>query len=196
MKLVMLADVHADNRNLSVPDGDVLIVAGDITHLGSFAEFKGQSAWLRTLPHLHKLVVPGNHDICCENLMNRNLESRLREFLHPIVYLRDSVCEIDGLRFYGTPWVLPWAGAFNLPSDELKRKWDAIPSDVDVLVTHQPPAGILDTGRGCTDLRKRTEQLPQLRVHVFGHIHEASGIVKQNHTTFVNASQQILSVEL
>jgi Icc-related predicted phosphoesterase len=111
-------------------------------------------------------------------------------------YLRDSRYEIDGVKFYGSPWVLPWAGAFNLPSEELKEKWDAIPSDVDVLVTHQPPEGILDNGQGCKHLRQTLGRLPNLRLCVFGHVHETSGIQKQNSTVFCNAAHQVCTIEL
>jgi Icc-related predicted phosphoesterase len=84
--------------------------------------------------------------------------------------------------------------AFQLPanSPEIKQVWARIPNDVDVLITHGPPANILDLtsdGKhaGCAQLLARVHQIKP-RLHVFGHIHEAYGRIEQNSTIFVNAS--------
>lgn len=101
---------------------------------------------------------------------------------------------LEGIKFYGSPWQ-PWFfdWAFNLQRGaEIRAKWDLIPLDTDVLITHGPAFGILDkTTRGarvgCEELLKVIEQVkPQL--HVFGHIHEAYGIYSNDNLSFVNAS--------
>lgn len=59
--------------------------------------------------------------------------------------------------------------------DQSEKLWKDIPKDIDVLVTHGPPYGILDfTIRkeyaGCKGLLKFVEIIkPQ--AHIFGHIH-------------------------
>jgi Icc-related predicted phosphoesterase len=111
-------------------------------------------------------------------------------------YLEDAGCEIGGLRFYGSPWTpLFWDWAFMLPDAELVEKWKAIPSGLDVLITHGPPHGVLDlTNRndraGSLALLHRVREAKP-RLHVFGHIHEAAGRADSDGTAFVNASTQM-----
>ena len=71
--------------------------------------------------------------------------------------------------------------AFNFNSEEIKEKWDLIPGDTDILMTHSPPYGILDVSKqginsGCANLMRRVREVKPL-VHVFGHIHEGHGII-------------------
>ena len=114
-----------------------------------------------------------------------------------VTYLRDSAVTIEGIKLWGSPWQ-PWFfdWAFNLQrGPEIARKWDLIPDDTQVLVTHGPPQGVLDeTSRkppqsvGCEALSERIAALPLLKLHVFGHIHEAYGTRVRDGCTFVNAS--------
>jgi Icc-related predicted phosphoesterase len=100
-----------------------------------------------------------------------------------IIYLCDEVIVLDGVRFYGSPWqpeFFNWA--FNLPrkGPALRAKWDAIPDDTNVLVTHGPEYGMLDAPGpgnhvGCELLRHRLSTLRNLKAHIFGHIHEGYG---------------------
>lgn len=111
---------------------------------------------------------------------------------------------IDGVKFWGSPWQPEFCNwAFNLSRGiKLKEKWDLIPADTNVLITHGPPMGILDnvtkfnghTGEleiqhvGCVDLYNRVMELKSLQLHVFGHLHDGYGKQKINKTIFVNAS--------
>ena len=59
-----------------------------------------------------------------------------------------------------------------------------VPDEVDVIVTHGPPMGLLDKTKGgenvgCEHLRRAVEKVKP-RMHVFGHIHEAWGAVKMD----------------
>ena len=47
---------------MTIPDGDILIHAGDFTRYGKRADADDFNAWLATLPHKHKIVVNGNHE--------------------------------------------------------------------------------------------------------------------------------------
>lgn len=153
------------------------------------AEF---GAWVRALPHRHKIVIAGNHDMTFESappIAQRALGDRR----DGIRYLEDSGIEIDGMRFWGSPWQ-PWFydWAFNLNRGKpIAAKWSLIPQDTDVLITHGPPMGTLDFVHGdhvgCADLRDRIEVI-RPKLHVFGHIHEGSGIEATDDTIFVNAS--------
>ena len=66
-----------------------------------------------------------------------------------------------------------------------------IPANTDILITHGPPYGILDKNRVgfsavCQSLKRAVKRI-QPKLHVFGHIHEAGGMVEMEGTTFVNA---------
>ena len=89
------------------------------------------------------------------------------------------------LKIYGSPWQPEFCGwAYNLPRGQaLADKWAMIPDDTDILVTHGPPAGILDGDLGCLNLRRRVDEL-NLKLHVFGHIHYSWGVMGN----YVNAS--------
>jgi Icc-related predicted phosphoesterase len=67
-----------------------------------------------------------------------------------------------------------------------------IPDYIDVLIAHGPPADILDKvtrgiNVGCKDLKNKV-QIIQPQYHIFGHIHESSGIKIEANTTFINVS--------
>ncbi len=189
MKIVAIADTHGRHEDVGVPDGDILIHAGDVTNAGSLEELEAFNDFLGSLPHPSKIVVAGNHDFCFER--DRATAERI---LTNAEYLHDSGTSIHGIHFYGSPWqpqFMEWA--FNLPRGEaLARKWALIPEDTDILITHVPPFGFGDLTRhgeqvGCRDLRERVQAI-RPRVHVFGHIHEDTGIWNDGDMIVVNAS--------
>lgn len=189
MRIVCISDTHSLHADVDIPDGDILLHAGDFTTRGALEDVEAFDRWLATLPHPHKFVVAGNHDFCFEN-SPRLAQARLRS----ATYLQDSGAEVLGLKIWGSPWqprFFDWA--FNLDRGEpLAQKWALIPDDTDILVTHSPPYGILDrTARGvdagCEALRERLASVrPQL--HLFGHIHEAYGEIVSEGTRYVNAA--------
>jgi predicted phosphodiesterase len=188
-RLVVLSDTHGFHDRLVVPDGDVVVHAGDFCDSGSEAEARSFAAYFLALPHRHKVLVAGNHDRCLER--DADLGERLFPGCH---YLLDRGVELAGLRFWGAPWQ-PWFfdWAFNLPRGEpLRAKWALIPAGVDVLVTHGPPYGVLDrvtSGalQGCEELALAIDRV-RPRLHLFGHIHESYGWERRAGTLHVNAS--------
>lgn len=184
----MISDTHGYHEQLEVPDGDVLVHAGDCLRRGTLEELVELDEWLGALPHAHKVLIAGNHDWCFEQE-----PERARELVTNAQYLQDEATEIAGVRFWGSPWqprFMDWA--FNLDRGEpLAEKWAMIPDDTDVLVTHGPPHGIRDLAYerncGCEELLLRVREV-QPRVHVFGHIHECPGVEQQGATIFVNAA--------
>jgi predicted phosphodiesterase len=202
VRIVCLSDTHGHHAALHVPEGEVLVHAGDATLGGTTKEVTAFASWFRALPHPYKLFVAGNHDRLFED---RPGEAR-RLLGDGIVYLQDTGTTIEGKRFWGSPWQ-PWFldYAFNLRRGKaLQAKWDLIPEGTDVLITHGPPRGLRDRvegplarflGRvlgqgphaGCDDLREAVaRRRPTL--HVFGHIHEGYGREAVDGTAFVNAS--------
>lgn len=196
MRIVCISDTHGLYDSIapdSIPDGDVLIHAGDMTNRGELWEFERVNAWMRQLRHTHKLVIAGNHDWGLE------LDSeRAEALLESVTYLRDSHTVIDGVKFYGSPWQPEFCDwAFNMPRGRLlASKWQGIPPDTDVLITHGPPWGKLDrAGRfgrsaqhvGCQDLSARVNTV-RPALHVFGHIHEDRGTEIRDGITYANAA--------
>lgn len=197
MKIVCLSDTHNCNEKISVPDGDLLIHAGDATINGTRSEVEEFLKWFSVLPHKYKIFIAGNHDWLYE--INNHF-ARLITTNFNIIYLQDSFVELEGLKIYGSPWqprFFDWA--FNLNRGaELAEKWKLIPEDIDILITHGPPNGILDEvprkywieNTGCEELIKTVERLAKnnLKLHVFGHIHCGYGTTEKFGVKFVNAS--------
>ncbi|KAG2412059.1 hypothetical protein HFD88_009615 [Aspergillus terreus] len=61
IRVVCISDTHSLEWT-DVPDGDLLIHAGDLCNDGSVREIQAAVDWLRSLPHRHKVVICGNHD--------------------------------------------------------------------------------------------------------------------------------------
>ena len=195
--IVAVADTHLYHGDHAVPDGDVLIHAGDMTRGGSLAELGRALEFFRALPHRVKIFVAGNHERCLEE---RPAEAR--RLLGGFDYLQDSGVERLGLRFWGSPWQPAYNDwAFNLPRGRpLADKWASIPDGIDVLVTHGPPRGFGDSvgvwpgneafqrmRAGCEDLLARVREVRPL-LHVYGHIHQGRGHWRDGPTLLVNAT--------
>ncbi|MEK7485535.1 MAG: metallophosphatase domain-containing protein [Planctomycetota bacterium] len=189
IRVVTASDTHQKHQHLQVPDGDIFIHAGDFTNRGSLESVKEFNTFLGSLPHRYKIIIAGNHDLCFES---KNAEARA--LITNAIYLQDEGITIEGIHFYGSPWQ-PWffSWAFNLKKpEELRQKWDLIPTHTNILITHGPPFGYGDrTLRGdqvgCKELLKRVEILKP-KYHIFGHIHEGAGQFQSTDTTFINAS--------
>jgi Icc-related predicted phosphoesterase len=187
-RLVLISDTHTYHDKLTIPDGDILIHAGDLTRRGALEDVEAFDAFLARLRHPVKIVIAGNHDFCFQE-RPREARSRIRN----AIYLEDAGIEVAGLKIYGSPWQ-PWFydWAFNLPrGKELADKWRLIPSGTDVVVTHGPPLGQHDltyAGEqvGCADLALRIKEI-RPRLHVFGHIHEGYGMSTVDGITYANA---------
>jgi Icc-related predicted phosphoesterase len=185
--------------------GDVLIHCGDISNVGEQEQVEDFINWLKEQPHRHKVFVAGNHDRSFDPTKNEfdptSRPSWLTQLLESlqgssIHYLENSGVEIDGIKFWGSPWTpsfFPDYWAFNAErGDVIKKHWDLIPIDTDVVITHGPPHGRLDLTKsgkyvGCADLRCAIEVIKP-KYHLFGHIHEGHGIEEDYDTTYVNAS--------
>lgn len=193
MRLVCISDTHNQHKGISLPEGDVLIHAGDATGNGDFREIASFLSWFESRPHPNKILIAGNHDWGFER--EPDITALLLKDHPGITYLQDSGCRIGGVRFWGSPWQ-PWFcdWAFNLPRNgaRIREKWNLIPVETDVLVTHGPPHGVLDNlmhgGRaGCEELTIRLASIHP-KVHVFGHIHWGYGQRTTGDTTYINAS--------
>jgi predicted phosphohydrolase len=190
LRICVFADTHGFHSDLSLPEADLLIFAGDMSMSGTAEQISDFAAWWNGLDYPHKLLIAGNHDWLFQR------EARTARALFPAAeYLEDSEARVLGLRIWGAPWQ-PWFfdWAFNLqPGPEIRAKWDLIPSGIDILVTHGPPQGQGDfahrgVSAGCRDLWEAVTQRVKPRWHLFGHIHEGHGVTRAGGTGFINAA--------
>lgn len=230
VRVVCMSDTHSLTHHIKfeVPDGDIFIHAGDFTRCGKLDEVVDFNNWLEKLPHKHKLVIAGNHELsfdhtfthpfqnasaCCkktgstlldeiptlgnskESLAEAVKTENIRQYLSNCVYLQDECVELYGLKIYGTPWqpeFCKWA--FNVKrGKDCLEKWEQIPENLDILVTHTPPVGHGDlccsgVRAGCVELLATVQQRVKPRYHVFGHVHEGYGITSDGKIIFINAS--------
>jgi Icc-related predicted phosphoesterase len=179
LRVAAISDLHGYLPD--VPACDVLLVAGDVCPVEDhdldfqrrFLESRFAS-WLSGLDAGEIVGIAGNHDFIAES------EPGLLRSL-PWTYLSDETVEIGGLRIHGSPWTVTFMEwAFMKDERDLVATWARIPDDADVLITHGPPFGYGDLavhGRhvGSETLAARLPELERLRLHAFGHIHEAGG---------------------
>jgi Icc-related predicted phosphoesterase len=214
MKIVCISDTHAKHKKIAIPDGDILIHAGDFSTYGYIHEVESFINWFASHPHPHKVFIAGNHDrsldlnLSQEYLKWREIDAHIHGNHHPDIermlkglpenvhYLNDSGVTIRGVKIWGSP-IQPSFGigwAFNAHrGPDIAKHWEMIPKDTDILITHGPPAYKLDyaiydrINVGCHQLLYVVEQIKP-KMHVFGHIHEGYGMSENDHTLFVNAS--------
>lgn len=188
VSVVCISDTH--NTQPEIPDGDLLLHAGDLTKYGSFEELQAQLTWLNSLPHQHKVVIAGNHDRLLDPDYVARFPDRIcegegtsRADLNwgDITYLDGSsarLCFRNGrsLTVFGSP-LTPAYGTFAFQYPDIRSVWpNMIPQDSDILLTHGPPKGHLDDGgKGCPQLLKDVCRA-RPRLAVFGHIHPGHGV--------------------
>lgn len=171
MRILQISDTHNRHRLLTdLPAADVIVHCGDFTDNGTEEEVLDFLNWFITLPYKHKIFVTGNHDICLWDA------TTIEDLPENVYFLQDSECEIEGIKFFGL--------AYN-HSEQL------IPSDVDVLVSHEPPLMILDKDNnihwGNAPLKSRVFEVKP-RYHFFGHVHGVYGTEKHDGIVFSNAA--------
>ena len=179
IRFVCLSDTHNKLDRIAVPEGDILIHAGDYTNKNTLDEIIKFADDMAKLPHKYKIIVPGNHDLKNDICYTNELIERIPNCF----FLYDNTITINGIKIYGTP--------------ALRDQTFTLPDRMDVLITHSPPYGILDISRkklngehgGNPDLTTQLDELKyKPKVHVFGHIHEGYGYNKINNVMYINAA--------
>jgi len=195
MIIDIISDLHGTKPKLD--GGDLLILAGDYTSADTTGQWLAFREWLRDQKYTKKVMIGGNHDM--------SIEDGRFYFNHDwlgATWLKDTGTEFDGLKIWGSPWtawfegINPRCTAWTLKTDKkLAEKWDLIPDDTDILITHSPPYGILDEAMhthnfqsvGSKSLLARVHKI-RPKIHAYGHIHEGYGQYKAEGVHFINAS--------
>lgn len=200
----IVADLHGNYPEME--PADLLIIAGDLTARDDEKGFMKFRAWLLKFPFTRIIIIPGNHD--------GYVHSRIMEEFDKcwngewITYLCDSgtkfsyyppitkdmpdgtLIERRDFKIWGTPWSLwfpeinPHCMAFTGSEQDLKEKYDLIPDDTDILISHSPFWLALDdipnhdTGKpdyvGSKSLRDAVDRVKP-DIFICGHIHEHGG---------------------
>ncbi|KAF2496766.1 Metallo-dependent phosphatase [Lophium mytilinum] len=189
IRVVCVSDTH--NGTPEVPEGDLLIHAGDLTNTGTLKELQAQINWLSALPHTHKIVIAGNHDTFLDPSSRPTLAPEDREGeinWQGVTYLQSTSTTLAfpdqerQLKVYGSPWVpLCGGSSFAFQYARHLESWTTeIPTDTDILVTHTPPRYHRDvssgsfSASGCAGLSKAIWRVKPL-LHVCGHVHASRG---------------------
>jgi len=191
--ITIISDLHGHLPALD--GGDLLIIAGDLTARNRIYEYNEFLEWLSQQDYKKKIVIAGNHDGLIQNGKVKLDSSRFNPPGSKIEYLQDSGTEFEGLKVWGSPWSLRFEGmnphcmAFTVDTDEeLKAKWNLIPDDTEILITHMPAYGWFDKiikyegpkqkiyiPVGSEYLKEKIRRLKNLKLHICGHIHEYGG---------------------
>lgn len=223
MTICHVSDTHTFHNQLTTPEVDVLVHSGDIGSRTNSEELIQFLSWFENQPAKIKIFIGGNHDWCLDPRKANELKkvgevfgwslqmeryNTARELIksYRVVYLNNKEFVYEGVKFWGSPY----SPSFNRENwvfnadrgEEISKEWSKIPSDVNALITHTPPYGVLDMvpdrykrypdediHTGCKDLlgviKKRCNKL---KVHMFGHIHSQYGVVSEN----ISRSRKIL----
>ena len=202
MKIWFISDTHNEHAQLIVPNVDLVIHCGDESESGepwtNEPESRRFFEWYSALDIPTKIFVPGNHSTAIEKGLIR------AEDYPKVTFLIHSQHQWNGLQIFGTPYTpkfFDWA--YMRERSDLDIVWQSIPDDIDILVTHGPPKGILDVTRdmdtrkpvhvGSKSLRRHVLDRIKPKVHAFGHIHDERaftnyGTVTRDQTQFINCS--------
>lgn len=197
MTILHISDTHTYHDLLKIPSGiDMIIHSGDCSNprdpYNNEPEVRDFIDWYKEIPVKYKIYVAGNHDTSIEKglVTKKDFEDA------GITYLENESVVIEGIKIFGSPHTPNFGNwAFMKERTKLERFWRlAIDEDVNIVVTHGPPKGILDKSydqrnnmEACGDkslLNRILEVQPTYSL--FGHIHNTKDIV--------NAGIQKLSV--
>jgi predicted phosphodiesterase len=191
MRFVAISDTHGQHQALELPEGDVIVHAGDVSARGRRDEIVDFLSWYARTPFRHRVLIAGNHDFFFEDASADEVAALIPA---EVIYLNDSGLTLEGVKIWGSPiqpWFHDWA--FNRQRGApIREHWDLIPSSLDLLITHGPAFGLLDRtvslmNVGCEDLLEAIART-RPKVHLCGHIHEAYGQVERDGIVFINAS--------
>eukprot|EP00873_Tetraselmis_striata_P014577 jgi/Tetstr1/434841/TSEL_002556.t1 len=216
VRVVHISDTHGKDHD--IPNGDILVHSGDFTQAGRPEHVTRFNAYLRRLPHTHKVIVCGNHELRLDGLTLQQCHSTVCAGVENCHMLEGTGVTLMGIRFYGSA-ANNSGGAFTFSTAQRTAKWNAIPPDTDVLITHSPPLLVMDLalvthgrrrdnsssaacslcGRahhryrhwGCQPLREAVRRL-SVPLHLFGHVHDCPGIEVHDGIMFSNASMDLV----
>jgi Icc-related predicted phosphoesterase len=189
MKVACVSDIHGHLP--IIPDCDLLLIGGDLcpSKYNQSDWLKNKfKPWIDSLSERMKIIgVAGNHDFIFQNnpqdVPNMNW-----------TYLQDSGTEFNNFKIWGSPWQPEFHNwAFNGFESDLKKKWNLIPKNTDILVLHGPPykhgdfSPLERVHTGSYSLLQKIMQI-QPKLVIAGHIHSGYGKYEIGNSIFLSCS--------
>ncbi|WP_442511911.1 metallophosphoesterase [Novipirellula sp. SH528] len=200
MKIWFISDTHNEHLGLQVPEVDMVIHCGDESTDGNASTNEPEARrffdWYSGLNIATKVFVPGNHSTAvAQGLIRADDYPDIRFLIH------DSM-QCDEIKLFGSPYTPQFHDwAYMKKRGQLDLVWQSVPEDVDILITHGPPKGVLDLTHdmdskaliqvGCTALRHHVEKRIKPKIHAFGHLHDEKGI--SNYGIFTRGATQFIN---
>lgn len=219
MKVCAISDLHGYLPDIE--QSDILLIAGDISPLNiqfNKPEMKKWlelqfAYWIKSLPVDRVFLIAGNHDSYFESVMQSNILA-LEFACDKLVYLKnecvhyyDKDCTLWSI--FGTPYCSIFGNWPFMRSDEyLTEKFEEIPNDVDIIITHDAPYGFGQVDQILGKKRWNNEPLESLgnkpladklkninyKLTVCGHFHSGDHIYNEEfkiaNVSYVNESYQ------
>lgn len=196
MRIVAISDTHNQHKKIKLPYGDILIHSGDFSNMGYKHEIESFANWFSKQIHPIKILVYGNHEVSTDKEF---YNKRWREFHNKkivldkdfwdrrnIIVLCGDYIDINGIKIWGHP-LMPWNHndwAWSRSVVETNKILSNIPKDIDIIITHSPPYGILDNALdgsniGNKELIKYIKKIKPL-ICIFGHVHRPGYMIDNN----------------
>ena len=203
IRIIAISDTHNGYNKLTQQlidlyqsENDILVHCGDMTERGSVDELNNINSWFGELPYKYKIAISGNMDGI--GLDKQHIDGY--KIFTNAVYLQHQSLEIpdlgsNGFKIFASPYTPEFVGGFQLYSEKESRlKWQDIPNDIDLLISHGPPYNILDsTSRGMSIgdkvLMNEINQRIKPKAVLFGHVHASFGQTEVDGIQYVNAAQ-------
>lgn len=157
IKIASTSDIHG-NLDFKVPVVDILTISGDICPVHGSHNPTQQLHWVNNkfIPWCYELInsknvnyivfIAGNHDFVFQVMAKGKNEAFNVQWPAGVHYLYQQHTEIEGVKFYGTPWTPTFGNwAFMQSEDVLNNYFESIPNDLDILLSHGPAHGLNDT---------------------------------------------------
>ena len=188
MRIWHFGDSHSFHSLLKIPDNiDIVIHSGDFSNYYDVYKNEPETRdflnWYACLPIKHKVLIAGNHDAVA---FHRGKEFKKLCKEYSIDYLENESIEIEGVKIWGSPHTPQFGNWYFMKNrNKLDKVWQSIPGDVNIIVVHTPPKGIMDLSYnrdhsiemcGCSALRKQVLKIKPL-LFLSGHIHNNKDIM-------------------
>ena len=196
MRVAAISDLHGYLPKIE--KSDILLIAGDISPLEIQFDKQKMKLWLETefaywiksLPVDKVYMVAGNHDAYFEGINPMNLSELKQQCDFKLIYLKNDyvVYRHNGLEYkiFGTPYCHIFGNWPFMRTDEyMEEKFQSIPEECDIIISHDPPynigqvdrilesrrwSNISPRGCGNPQLAKQLEKT-NFKLLVCGHIH-------------------------
>jgi len=216
VRFVACSDTHGYHDSVKLPDGEVLLYAGDA--VGNYGRsndlhenFKEFLEWLFKQSQRFSRIffIAGNHETFLDSKQHGDSTTaeEAKKFLTDFLkrapncsYLYNEGASYKGIRLFGSPVTISrlesegkryYSRAFERFTKDRSELWSGLPDGLNVLMTHCPPRGRLCSDAvGDPHLAARLEAMAKPpQYHVFGHDHGHLGIERSDKTIFMNVAQ-------